>query len=419
MFLKRVQVPDFRALKNVDISFEPQFRPRVFPLGSQNGGGKSTLLQLIFVLLHCSGEQSRFPLIKNLLGDFKIRSDNIKHNFATIEILVEDHNSLVLNFDLHCKNDIENQFKESPSYNKFVPVSLDESELKYLDPEELKEVISQHEIDEAKRYRSEIVDFLAGRDLHYITSWRSEGNGIHRNYALICSSTGLSVSALREFLNKVSDLVFLAAPSTQVFLFLSAEHKKRLFSQSLDFKSENYYSALRRLMAKTPNLFTYDFSLVDLLLEAFREARDSDFRQKTESGHYGNAYDILLNKVNALLGVKRVNALGDLSGIRFSMEQDGQKVDLLPEDLSHGELKRLSIYMWLEHLQIKDAIVLMDEIEIALHPDWQYHIVGDLVEWGPTNQYILATHSYELCQALPPAHVKEIEPNRLPQAQPV
>ena len=33
MFLKRVQVPDFRILKDVDISFEPEFCPRIFPLG--------------------------------------------------------------------------------------------------------------------------------------------------------------------------------------------------------------------------------------------------------------------------------------------------------------------------------------------------------------------------------------------------
>ena len=51
MHLQRVQVPDFRVLKDVDIIFEKDFNPRVFPLGSQNGGGKSTLLQLIFVAL--------------------------------------------------------------------------------------------------------------------------------------------------------------------------------------------------------------------------------------------------------------------------------------------------------------------------------------------------------------------------------
>jgi predicted ATP-binding protein involved in virulence len=71
--------------------------------------------------------------------------------------------------------------------------------------------------------------------------------------------------------------------------------------------------------------------------------------------------------------------------------------------------------MWLSSQDLRDAIVLMDEIEIALHPDWQYQIVYDLVKWGPTNQYILATHSYELCQAVTPAHVKEITPNLLPQ----
>jgi predicted ATP-binding protein involved in virulence len=57
----------------------------------------------------------------------------------------------------------------------------------------------------------------------------------------------------------------------------------------------------------------------------------------------------------------------------------------------------------------------MDEIEIALHPDWQYQIVSDLQQWAPSNQYILATHSYELCQALTPSHVKELPPKLLKQ----
>ena len=81
--------------------------------------------------------------------------------------------------------------------------------------------------------------------------------------------------------------------------------------------------------------------------------------------------------------------------------------------MSHGELKRLSLYVWLKYSNIENAIILFDEIEIALHPDWQYQIIRNLEEWGPTNQYILATHSYALCEALTPAHVKEIEPKLL------
>jgi len=68
MHLLRVQVPDFRVLKEVDITFEQAFNPNVFPLGSLNGGGKSTFLQLIFVLLHCSAHSERHQFIANMLG---------------------------------------------------------------------------------------------------------------------------------------------------------------------------------------------------------------------------------------------------------------------------------------------------------------------------------------------------------------
>ena len=52
----------------------------------------------------------------------------------------------------------------------------------------------------------------------------------------------------------------------------------------------------------------------------------------------------------------------------------------------------------------------MDEIEIALHPDWQYEIINELQDWSKNNQFILATHSYSLCEALTPSHVRELEP---------
>jgi predicted ATP-dependent endonuclease of OLD family len=86
MHLQRVQVPDFRVLKDVDITFEKDFNPRVFPLGSQNGGGKSTLLQLIFVLLHCSANPDRHFALKNLLNGFTLVKSQDKKILAKIEI---------------------------------------------------------------------------------------------------------------------------------------------------------------------------------------------------------------------------------------------------------------------------------------------------------------------------------------------
>jgi predicted ATPase len=113
------------------------------------------------------------------------------------------------------------------------------------------------------------------------------------------------------------------------------------------------------------------------------------------------------------MGNKKINLNVDFSGVNFKFDRDGENIELYPEDLSHGELKRLGIYMWIKSRNIENAIVLMDEVEIAFHPDWQYQIISDLQQWARSNQYILATHSYELCQALTPAHVKELEPKLL------
>ncbi len=74
MHLKRVIVPDFRVLKDIDITFEPDLVPRIFPLGSLNGGGKSTLLHLIFTLLHCCGDEDRIPYLQNMLDGFEVDS---------------------------------------------------------------------------------------------------------------------------------------------------------------------------------------------------------------------------------------------------------------------------------------------------------------------------------------------------------
>ena len=100
MHLKRVRVPDFRVLKDIDITFEPDLIPRIFSIGSLNGGGKSTLLQLIFTLLHCCINKDRIPYLQNFLEGFEIES---RRDLATIEIVINDIN-IELNF--FCCTDI-------------------------------------------------------------------------------------------------------------------------------------------------------------------------------------------------------------------------------------------------------------------------------------------------------------------------
>jgi len=475
MHLQRVQVPDFRVLKDVDITFEKNFNPRVFPLGSQNGGGKSTLLQLIFVLLHCSTNPDRYFAIKNLLNNFTLREDEDKRVLAIIDIWDGEKTinleffiggdaylQKILNTDANVdsypetffilkraadtqqrisgftrdeeelKNIIE-QFgyrqSETTPLRKFpddlkkrlldLGIDFDAMEIELSDPDSLSKInrysktrLLNHQkrlLEESEILSdriSKIIEYLKLEKTIYIDHYfyNKLSNELEIE-ALLCRISNLEIEKGQEFLNNLSNKIFLTAPSTQIFLFLSRAERNSLFTNK-----NMYQVGLTRANSFLSGLFTYDFLSTDILIQAFKNARDKDFKEALKTGEYGNNYKKLLQNLDFLLHDKQVNLTDDFSGLTFKLDRFKDSIELYPEDLSHGELKRLSIYVWLKYQNIEDSIVLMDEVDLALHPDWQYNIVSDLVEWEPSNQYILATHSYELCQALTPSHVKVLEP---------
>ena len=496
MHLQRIQVPDFRVLKDVDITFEKEFVPSIFPLGSLNGGGKSTLLQLIFVLLHCSADPDKAVFLKNMLNGFEIYKNSEKRVLSIFDIW-DGYKTIKLEFfsykDSYISNLLPDEYGESEADDEASDETEDEAddeasdetedeaddeasdetedeaddeaddetddetgdydylkfsvleEVKLIEDEisqketELNEIVEsfqqsrsesmrkrflivQNEIEELKEqykhlkfYSKQVSKYLRFEGLIYICSYSVNND---EDEVLLCNIDDVDINKPEAFLEELSQKVFLAAPATQVFLFLSKESRKLLFRDiSNDQNDENnsYYSQLQTAKTELTGFFAYDFLAVDLLIESFKAARDRDFKEAIETGEYGNNYKELMNELNGMLSNKKIELEVDLSGVNFKLTRDGGSIELNPEDLSHGELKRLGIYMWIKSRNIENAIVLMDEVEIAFHPDWQYQIISDLQQWAPNNQYILATHSYELCQALTPSHVKELEPKLLKQ----
>jgi predicted ATP-dependent endonuclease of OLD family len=359
MKLLRVQVPNFRALKDVDISFEPDFVPNIFPIGSQNGGGKSTLFQLIFILLHCASKEDRHDYIKNLLATFE--DGNPSENCTLAKISIEyDHKVFDVNFSWR--------------------------------------------------------NLLHNEDCFTILEYMQDENS--EPFYLVCKicersnnqSQYLDVKRVSQLLAQFSEKIFLAMPETPIFLFLTRQINR--FLLQAEFNS-HAVDRIREAQRNLPGLFTYNFVAVDSLIDIFKKARDLDFQTAIETeGRYGKSYEALLGEFNQFLGGVKLNIISSkLDEITFYKTENGKRIALYPEDLSRGEMKRLSLYVWLKHQQIQDAVVLIDEVETALHPDWQYQIVSDLTTWAPSNQYLLATHSYDLCEALTPAHVKQIPPN--------
>lgn len=441
MYLERVRVPDFRVLKDVDITFEKDFIPSIFPIGSQNGGGKSTLLQLIFILLHCSANSERIEFLKNLLSSFKVNNLKEKRVLAIIDIW-HDNQTIKLEF-FACKDFYIKDLLSGSSLLEEKDINLILKEIAFLRNQEDKLTKEKKDLEldlfstssnnkhwqnlEAElkkttfeknkllRHFQDILEQLKSNNIIHIMNYSSQRDE-YEEEVLFCQINSSHPIQTESFLKELSNNIFLAAPSTQVFLFLEKEVRNLLFKEETQLSKEAYSYYIKLAKSKLPGIFLYDFLAVDILVNSFKLARDRDFQEKLKTGQYGNYYDSLLNDINYLLGNKQLNLLTDLSGVTFKINKGDEVVELAPEDLSHGELKRLSIYMWLKYRNIENAIVLMDEIEIAFHPDWQYQIVSDLNQWEPSNQYILATHSYELCQALTPAHVKELEPRLMKQS---
>jgi ABC-type lipoprotein export system ATPase subunit len=370
MKLLRVQVPNFRALKDVDISFEPDFVPNIFPIGSQNGGGKSTLLQLIFILLHCSHHPDRKSYVKTLLKSFRFTEISDDYDLATITIEIRRQR---FRLEFFCMSD---------------------------DHPEMPDIIH------------DVKSFV-------VINFSKEGTSTISH--LICRIWGdidqydrlLDRDQVHKLLEEISEKVFLALPETPVFLFLDRLINRQLLQNHLGQLPDSIANISQQL----PGLFLYKFLAIDSLLNIFKDMRDLDFQKAIETREYGRNYQEFLEEVNQFFGgMKLVNLVSsNLDEITFYRTDNGQRALIEPTDLSRGEMKRLSIYVWLRKNKISDSVVLIDEIEEALHPDWQYQIVSDLATWAPSNQYLLATHSYELCQALTPAHVKEIPPKLLKQ----
>ncbi|MCX7098407.1 MAG: AAA family ATPase [Methylococcales bacterium] len=374
MRLLRVQIPEFRALKDVDISFDPNFTPQVFPLGSLNGGGKSTFLQLVFVLL-------------SLEPDLSGNNSNLKHSY--FKYLLSQ-----LAFDAGHKNELRILATITLLSNQGQKIVLN-------------------------YFYGELSDFPnVLQNLAALSYFRCTLGSINFGFLATAAIDGEHLDDLplkskcMGILSNVCKQVFLISPSNQSYLFAPQEGRRLLYTSD---NEKSYDQVLKSLKNDYHGFFTYDF--INVLTEVCRLARDKDFDERLKTGIYGTHYEQLENGINSLfIDGKKI--------VPLTIEQNRHTKDAIqsmgfllpsgeeiyPEDLSHGELKRLAIFVLFKYFDIQNSIVLMDEIENAFHPDWQYQIVRDLVEWGDSNQYILATHSYELCNALTPAHVKELEP---------
>lgn len=63
-----------------------------------------------------------------------------------------------------------------------------------------------------------------------------------------------------------------------------------------------------------------------------------------------------------------------------------------------------------EVLKQTPGVVLIDEVDVHLHPEWQRHVVKDLMETFPKLQFICSSHSAQVVGEVPPQGLRIFQP---------
>ena len=98
-----------------------------------------------------------------------------------------------------------------------------------------------------------------------------------------------------------------------------------------------------------------------------------------------------------------------LNPLRFAVKYHGEILDIM--QLSDGYKTLLSLIidlaarMALANPEMKNpletqATVLIDEIDLHLHPKWQQRVIGDLLTVFPKTQFVLTTHSPYIVESI-------------------
>lgn len=107
----------------------------------------------------------------------------------------------------------------------------------------------------------------------------------------------------------------------------------------------------------------------------------------------------------------------DKNGVRLNAQQlsDGEKIYLaLIGDLCH----RLSLANPTGDPLLGEGIVLIDEIDLHLHPQWQSEIATALTRTFPNIQFIISTHSPHVINSVPTSSLRLVDADGLVSTAP-
>lgn len=209
--------------------------------------------------------------------------------------------------------------------------------------------------------------------------------------------------------NEDKPLPLIAYYSTDRF----KKEKKDVGVTAKGSRLRGYYNALDQLtnikffleLFKTETLYELQHQEKSIQLEVVKRAVEECI-EDCQKIYYDVSYDKLL------IDVKSANEL-----IPFFSLSDGVRTTLSLVMEIAFRCYLLNPYLGLDAAKQTEGVVLIDEIDLHLHPTWQKKIVADLRRAFPNLQFIVTTHAPLVIGSLKEGALFNISENKLYQFQ--
>jgi len=173
--------------------------------------------------------------------------------------------------------------------------------------------------------------------------------------------------------------------------------------------------------------------LVDWLLHVeFQQLRDAKMRGDL---YYRSIESLTIEKaiMSIMPGFSNLKAYDRPTHLEIDFrEGDSARRLLVDQQLSDGHKTTLTLVLDIvsrileangklpgvtpESLLASKGIILIDEVDLHLHPSWQQHIIPDLIKTFPNIQFIVTTHSPQVVSSVPAKSLRVVSHGRVEQA---
>ena len=345
MKLRHITIENFRAVKKLDLPLDSQLTVLV----GNNAAGKTSILDAIAV-----GLGAILTHLPNVSG-IKFRQSDIRQEFAT-----------------------ELKDEQDPIQAPYTRVTLESAE------DVIWDITKKR--DKTERTRQAI-------------------------------PADKKLSQLHQFLeNIINDVQDKKPTDLPVIAYYGTDRAVLSSSAHRDFnKNFNRFKALEDSLVATQRFQT--------MVEWFAFQEDIERREQTKQRDFEYRLPVLESVRQAIcqmmLGCSNPRTFINPLRLVVTFEYlNGHKEKLSLNQLSDGYRTTLALVMDLArrmaqanpHYREKAikqsvAIVLIDEVDLHLHPIWQQHVLVDLMETFPKAQFIVTTHSQQVLTTIKPEHI--------------